>query len=317
MALKIVALTGGVGGSKLADGLATVLPHEHLTLIVNTADDFEHVGLIICPDVDTVIYTLAGVANPQTGWGRANETWSFMQALEELGGPTWFQLGDRDLAVHVERTRRLREGQALSLVIEHIRRSLGVSVRILPMSDQPVRTIVLTEEGELPFQRYFVERKCEPRVTGFRYAGIETALPGPGVLDAIAEADAVVFCPSNPWVSLDPILSVRGIREAVQAKPVLGVSPIVGGKAIKGPAAKMYKEMGIQPSAITFTEHYHDLLSGVLIDAQDEGLLQTGAPPEVHVRVTNTIMKDREDRKRLAAEVLAFCTDELLIGAPA
>jgi LPPG:FO 2-phospho-L-lactate transferase len=317
MALKVVALTGGVGGSKLADGFAAVLPPEHLTLIVNTADDFEHVGLMICPDVDTVIYTLAGIANPQTGWGRANETWSFMQALDELGGPTWFQLGDRDLAVHVERTRRLREGQALSLVIEHIRRSLGVSVRILPMSDQSVRTIVLTAEGELPFQRYFVERKCEPRVTGFRYAGVETAQPGPGVLAAIAEADVVVFCPSNPWVSLDPILSVPGIREAVQAKPVIGVSPIVGGKAIKGPAAKMYKEMGIQPSALTFVEHYHDFLSGILIDTQDEGLLQIAAPSGVSVGVTNTVMKDREDRRRLAEEVLAFCINELLIGAPA
>jgi LPPG:FO 2-phospho-L-lactate transferase len=310
MALNVVALAGGVGGSKLVNGLAEVLPTKQLTVIANTGDDFEHLGLTICPDLDTLVYTLAGIANPQTGWGRVDETWGFLETLEALGGPTWFRLGDRDLALHHERTRRLNEGQSLSEVTKHVCRVLELSVNIIPMSDHSVRTIVDTDEGELSFQKYFVARRCEPHVNGFRYDGVETALPAPGVIEALSAADLVVLCPSNPWVSLDPILAVKGIRDTVAEKLVVGVSPIVGGKAIKGPAAKMYSEMGIQPSALTVVEHYRDLLRGMVIDAQDVHLTSDIQALEIQVRVTNTIMVNLRDRIRLAEEVLDFATEE-------
>ncbi|UCF62137.1 MAG: 2-phospho-L-lactate transferase [Anaerolineaceae bacterium] len=309
MALNVVALAGGVGGSKLVHGLAEILPEGKLTVIANTGDDFEHLGLTICPDLDTLVYTLAGLANPQTGWGRAGETWGFLETLETLGGPTWFQLGDRDLALHHERTRRLKEGQSLSEVTRHICQALDISINLLPMSDHPVRTIVDTDDGELAFQDYFVARRCEPRVKGFRFAGVETASPAPGVIEALGTADLVVLCPSNPWVSLDPILAVKGIRDAVVEKAVVGVSPIVGGKAIKGPAAKMYSELGIQPSALTVVEHFGDLLKGMVIDTQDEHLAIDIEALDVHVRVTNTIMMNVRDRIRIAEEVLEFGTE--------
>ena len=314
MALNIVALAGGVGGSKLVNGLAEILPRGQLTVIANTGDDFEHLGLTICPDLDTLVYTLAGLANPQTGWGRVDETWGFLETLEALGGPTWFQLGDRDLALHHERTRRLKEGQSLSEVTMHICQALDISVNLLPMSDHPVRTIVDTDEGELAFQDYFVARRCEPRVKGFRFAGVETAPPAPGVMETLSTADLVVFCPSNPWVSLDPILAVKGIRDAVAEKPVVGVSPIVGGKAIKGPAAKMYSELGIQPSALTVVEHYQDLLYGILIDNQDEHLAPEIQAVDIRVRVTNTIMMNLQDRMRLAREVINFAAEMMKEG---
>ena len=314
MALNVVALAGGVGGLKLVNGLAEILPSGQLTVIANTGDDFEHLGLTICPDLDTLVYTLAGLANPQTGWGRVDETWGFLETLEALGGPTWFQLGDRDLALHHERTRRLKEGQSLSEVTMHICQALDISVNLLPMSDHPVRTIVDTDEGELAFQDYFVARRCEPRVKGFRFAGVETAPPAPGVIETLSTADLVVFCPSNPWVSLDPILAVKGIRDAVAEKPVVGVSPIVGGKAIKGPAAKMYSELGIQPSALTVVEHYQDLLYGILIDNQDEHLAPEIQALDIRVRVTNTIMMNLHDRMRLAREVLDFAAEMMKEG---
>ncbi len=309
MALNVVALAGGVGGSKLVSGLAEILPGDQLTVIANTGDDFEHLGLTICPDLDTLVYTLAGLANPETGWGRVDETWGFLETLETLGGPTWFQLGDRDLALHHERTRRLKEGQLLSEVTRHICRALDISVNLLPMSDHPVRTIVDTDDGELAFQDYFVARRCEPRVKGFRFAGVDKASPAPGVIEALNSTNLVVLCPSNPWVSLDPILAVKGIRNAVVEKPVVGVSPIVGGKAIKGPTAKMYLELGIQPSALTVVKHFGDLLKCVVIDAQDEHLAADIEALDIHVRVTNTIMTDLQDRKRLASEVLDFAME--------
>ena len=310
MALNVVALAGGVGGSKLVNGLAEILPTNQLTVIANTGDDFEHLGLTICPDLDTLVYTLAGIANPQTGWGRVDETWGFLETLEALGGPTWFRLGDRDLALHHERTRRLSEGQSLSEVTMHVCQALELSVNLLPMSDQPVRTIVDTDEGSLTFQDYFVARRCEPHVKGFRFDGVETALPAPGVIEALSTADLVVLCPSNPWVSLDPILAVKGIRDTVAERPVVGVSPIVGGKAIKGPAAKMYSELGIQPSALTVVEHFRDLLRGMVIDAQDEHLAPDIQAIGIQVRVTNTIMDNLQDRIRLAEEVLYFAREE-------
>ncbi len=304
--MNIVALAGGVGGAKLADGLAAALPPSDLAVVVNTADDFEHLGLAISPDLDTVVYTLAGVANPRTGWGRAGETWSFLEALRALGGPTWFRLGDKDLATHAERTRRLRQGEPLSQATRAIRTGLGVRVEVLPMSDDPVRTVVETDEGDLPFQEYFVARQCRPRVRGFRFVGADTAQPAPGVMAAIAQADAVVLCPSNPWVSLDPILAVSGIRQAASAKPALAVSSIVGGRALKGPAAKMFQELGIRPSATAIAEHYKDLLSGLVIDGLDSDLEGGIRALGIEVLVADTVMKTRADRRRLAEEVVAF-----------
>ena len=206
--MNILALAGGVGGAKLAHGLARILPPEDLTIIVNTGDDFEHLGLYISPDLDTVCYTLAGLANPDTGWGRVDETWNAMADLKRLGAPDWFNLGDRDLATHLERTRRMKAGQTLSQVTREFCKAWGVRHTVLPMSDQPVRTIVETDEGDLPFQEYFVHRHCEPRVKSFRFDGLSTASPAPGVREAIQSADAIILCPSNPWVSIDPILSV-------------------------------------------------------------------------------------------------------------
>ena len=271
--MKIVALAGGVGGAKLADGLAQILPPADLTIVVNTGDDFEHLGLLICPDVDTVCYTLAGLANPRTGWGRRTETFHTLENIQNLGGPDWFQIGDKDLATHLERTRRLREGQSLSQITLHFCQAWGVRHLVLPMSDQSVRTIVDTrEDGELSFQEYFVHRKCEPKVRGFRFSGIESAQPAPGVLKSIQEADAVVLCPSNPWVSIDPILALPGLRSALAAKIVLAVSPIIGGQTVKGPAAKMYTELGFRPSALAVARHYADFLTGFILDMVDEAM---------------------------------------------
>jgi LPPG:FO 2-phospho-L-lactate transferase len=302
--MKIVALAGGVGGAKLADGLAQVLPAGDLTVIVNTGDDFQFLGLSICPDVDTVCYTLAGLANPDTGWGRKEETFKALENIRRLGGPSWFNIGDQDLGIHLERTRRLAEGQFLSEIMADFCRAWGIKTRVLPMSDQPVQTIVETAEaGDLAFQEYFVHRKCEPRVTGFRFEGIEQAQPAPGVLEAIASARAVIFCPSNPWVSIDPILSVMGIRKGIDEAsiPVIAVSPIIGGETVKGPAAKMSRELGIEPSALAVAQHYGGLLSGFVLDKVDERLL---SEMPVSAWAMDTIMKTREDRRRLAEDVL-------------
>ena len=300
--MKIVALAGGVGGAKLADGLAQLLPSADLTIVVNTGDDFEHLGLFICPDVDTVCYTLAGLANPRTGWGRRAETFHTLENIQNLDGPDWFQIGDKDLATHLERTRRLREGQSLSQITLHFCQAWGVRHLVLPMSDQPVRTIVDTrEDGELSFQEYFVHRKCEPKVRGFRFSGIESAQPAPGVLKSIQEADAVVLCPSNPWVSIDPILALPGLRSALAAKIVLAVSPIIGGQTVKGPAAKMYTELGFRPSALAVARHYADFLTGFILDMVDEAMAKECKVP---VTITHTIMKNRNDRRRLAQDVL-------------
>lgn len=306
MALRVVALAGGVGGAKLVDGLARVLPPEYLTVIVNTGDDFEHVGLDICPDLDTIVYTLAGVANPKTGWGRAGETWNFLGTLDELGGPTWFRLGDRDLALHVERTRRLRSGWTLSEFTQQVCERFNIDVRVIPMSDDPVRTIVVTHEGELPFQEYFVAQRCEPVVCGFRFQGVELAKPAPGVVEALSTADAVVFCPSNPWVSLDPILAVPGIQPAIQSKIVVGVSPIIGGKAIKGPTDKIYRELGIAPSALAVAEHYRQILTGFVCDREDHLLAEEIGQLGMKTLVSNTVMRGLDDRHRLALEIMAF-----------
>ena len=302
--MKIVALAGGVGGAKLSDGLAQILNSKELTIIVNTGDDFEHLGLCISPDLDTVCYTLAELSNPDTGWGRREDTFNVLDYLQKIGGPSWFRLGDRDLATHIERTRRLKAGQPLSQITRDFCHIWKVQPPILPMSDQSVRTIVETvEDGALAFQEYFVHRKCEPRVRGFRFVGVESAHPAPGMMDAIKQADAVVLCPSNPWVSIDPILALSGIRLALADKCVVAVSPIINGQTIKGPAAKMYAEMGIQPSALAVTRHYGNLLTGFIMDSCDSNLSREMTTP---IFITNTIMKTDDDRCHLAEDVLNF-----------
>lgn len=305
MALRIVALAGGGGGAKLADGLARALPPGALTVIVNTGDDFTHFGLRICPDLDTVCYTLAGLDNPETGWGLAGESWSAIGAAARLGGPDWFRLGDHDLGTHLERTRRLGLGQPLSAITRDLCQAWKIETRVLPMCDQPVATMVDTaEHGELAFQEYFVRERCAPRVRGFRFAGIEQAIPAPGALQAIAAADAVVFCPSNPWVSIDPILSVAGMRAALQGKRVLAVSPILGGQTVKGPAAKMYTELGIQPSALAVARHYTGLLTDFVLDRIDHPLADQISGLGMRAHTLDTLMSTPQERLRLAQDVL-------------
>jgi LPPG:FO 2-phospho-L-lactate transferase len=307
--MKIVALAGGVGGAKLAHGLAQILSPDELTIIVNTGDDFEHYGLYISPDLDTVCYTLAGLANPETGWGRVNETWNVIQNASRLGGPGWFNLGDQDLGTHLERTRRVREGQTLSQITKDFCQAWGVGHTVLPMSDQPVRTIVETDEGELAFQEYFVHRRCEPRVRGFRFDGIDSAEPAPGAKEAIDCADAIILCPSNPWVSVDPILKVFArasspLRSAQRG--CIAISPIIGGQTVKGPAAKMYSELGIEPSAFAVANHYRGLATGFVLDEVDRQLDESVRSLTMRTLVTNTLMKSHDDRKRLASDVLNF-----------
>ena len=302
--MKIAALAGGVGGSKLAYGLARVLPVHDLTIIVNTGDDFEHLGLHISPDLDTVCYTLAEIENPVKGWGRRDETYNFLECLKSIGGPDWFMLGDRDLATHIERTKRLREGQLLHQITFDFCRAWGVQHTVLPMSNDPIRTMVITKnDGILPFQEYFVHRNCEPEVRGFRFEGSKFAHPAPGVLEALAQADAIVLCPSNPWVSIDPIMKVRGIRSVFSHKIVIAVSPLIAGKTIKGPAAKMFLEMGIRPSALAVANHYGDIISGFILDRLDESLSSQIAIP---VLVCDIHMNSREKRLHLAQDVLNF-----------
>ena len=300
--MKIVALAGGVGGAKLAHGLAQILPPEDLTVIVNTGDDFEHLGMNISPDLDTVCYTLAGLANPETGWGRVNESWNTFKNIEKLGGPNWFRLGDQDIATHLERTRRMKEGQSLSQITKDFCAAWGIKHTVLPMSDSPVRTMVDTDEGELAFQEYFVHRHCEPRVKGFRFDGVNSAEPAPGAREAIDSAEAIVICPSNPWVSVDPILRV--IQKI--NKPVIAISPIIGGKTVKGPAAKMYSELGIEPSALAVAEHYRNILAGFVLDSVDSEIENNIKQLGIRTLVTDTLMNNLTDRTRLAQDVLNF-----------
>ena len=303
----IVALAGGVGGAKLAVGLAAVLPPQQLTIIVNTGDDFEHMGFTICPDLDTVMYTLAGVNNPETGWGRAGETWQFMSEMKRLRGADWFQLGDRDLAVHVLRSVALRRGEPLSKITHDLATRFGIKHAIFPMSDTPVRTRVKTKSGELAFQDYFVRQRCKPRVTGFRFAGARKAR----VPDALARTlhehvDAVVLCPSNPFVSIAPIFSVPAIRAWLKQRtfPVIAVSPIIGGAAIKGPAAKMMQELGVKPTVVEVARHYGNSVDHWVIDQQDARLARTIAGLGKCVTITDTLMSNRRNSVALARQVI-------------
>ncbi|MFZ3237395.1 MAG: 2-phospho-L-lactate transferase [Stellaceae bacterium] len=302
----VVALSGGVGGAKLALGLYNVLPPGALTVVANTGDDFGHLGLSISPDLDTLLYTLAGLDNSETGWGRRGETWTFMAALEALGGETWFRLGDGDLATHVERTSRLAAGESLAAVTDDFRRRLGISARLLPMSDDPVRTRLLTDEGWLDFQDYFVRRHCAPVVREIVFAGAAAARPNPDFLAALADDGLrmVVICPSNPLISIDPILSLPGVRGALRAcrAPVVAVSPIIGGKAVKGPTAKMMAELGLPVDATSVARHYGGLLDHYVVDAADA---DAAGEIDIPVTATRTLMETMADREALARVVLA------------
>ena len=306
----IVALAGGVGGARLAVGLAAVLPPRQLAIVVNTGDDFQHLGFTICPDLDTVMYTLAGVNDRIAGWGRADESWNFIDTLRELGGEIWFRLGDRDLAVHVLRTLALRDRVPLSEVTRRLALRLGVRHAILPMSETPVRTRVRTDRGELSFQDYFVRLRCRPRVRGFRFVGSRNATP-PAPLRNVLRGEAVsavVLCPSNPYLSIAPILAVPEIGAWIRRRgfPVVAVSPIVGGTAVKGPAAKLMRELGEQPSALGVVRHYGNLVDGWVIDRCDAKLKPEIEREGKRVLVTDTLMTSRSKSVRLAKATLAF-----------
>ncbi len=302
---RVVVLTGGVGGAKLVLGLVNLLPPAGVTAIVNTGDDFRHLGLHVSPDVDTLLYTLCGRANRAQGWGREDESWSFMAALAELGGPAWFKLGDRDLALHVLRTQALASGATLFAFTQRVAERWGIAATVLPMSDDPVATEIATAGGALAFQRYFVEHRCEPVATGIAFAGAAQARPAPGVIEAIGDRDtrAILIAPSNPYLSVDPILAVPGIRAALAAAtaPVVAVSPIVGGDAVKGPTAKLMREFGAPVSDRTIAGHYAGLIDGLLVD---------GRAPAVDLGVasacTDTLMHDLNDRIRVARSALGL-----------
>lgn len=304
----IVALAGGVGGARLANGLAGVLQPGELLVAVNVGDDFEHLGLTICPDIDTVTYTLAGLNDRERGWGVKDESWAFMDTLRKLGGPDWFALGDRDLAKHVLRTDRLRRGDTLTAITQDIARACGIVQTIVPVSDDPVRSIVETDEGALPFQDYFVRRRCEPVFRGIRYEGAETARPAPALLAALDDPalEAIVICPSNPVLSIGPLLAVPGIADALRGRraPCVAVSPFIGGEAVKGPAAKIMRELGIAPGAAALAKPYAGIVDAILCDYDDPGAGTT--MDGIRLIAADTLMRDDIGQRRLARVALAL-----------
>jgi LPPG:FO 2-phospho-L-lactate transferase len=304
----IVALCGGIGGAKLAYGLYQILGPGALTVIVNTGDDFQHLSLQISPDLDTVLYTLGGLSDMDRGWGRAGETWHFMEALAEIGGEQWFNIGDRDMAMHVARTHWLQWGKPLSGFAEKVAQSFGIAANIVPMTDDTVSTWISTEGGLMPFQHYFVKERCEPAMKGVHFEGAGQAKPPLGALAALSDSrlGAVIICPSNPYLSIDPILSIPGMRDAVLAAncPVAAVSPIISGQAVKGPAAKIMTELGVHPSWETVARHYEGLADGILIDESEP--LDGRANYPLSVETAPIVMKSLEDRRRLGHTVLAF-----------
>ncbi len=311
--VKVVALAGGVGGAKLAEGLQQLLG-SGLAVVGNVGDDFELWGLTICPDLDTLMYTLAGVANPQTGWGVAGDTFAALEMLARYGEETWFRLGDRDLATHVLRTAWLRQGLRLTEVTARLADALGVQARLLPVTDAPVRTRVITDEGELNFQDYFVRRRWQPVVREVRFAGAEQARPTPEVLEALEAADAVVICPSNPFVSVEPILAVGDVRARLRhlGKPVVAVTPIVAGEAVKGPTAKLFREFGEEPSALAVARRYADFVTAFVLDERDAHLAPAVEALGVRVAVTDTLMRSAEDRRRVARAALQATQTEVV-----
>lgn len=329
---RIVALAGGVGGAKFADGLARIshpristsepeatgddsqrFEDRLLTVVVNVGDDFDHLGLRICPDLDTVVYTLAGIANPETGWGLASETWQAMEMLARYGGETWFRLGDRDLGLHLFRTAALRQGARLTEVTAAVCARLGIAARVLPVTDSHVPTTLETDQGTLAFQEYFVHRRCEPVVSKIRFDRIEEARPTAEVQAAVEAANLIVICPSNPFVSIEPILGVGDVREWIAHKPVVAVSPIIGGQAVKGPAAKLLREFGYESSSLSVAKHYADFLDAFVIDLVDRDQADEIRRLGIRVLTTDTLMKSVDDRARLAREVLDFALEELKV----
>ena len=300
--MKWLALAGGVGGAKLALGLSKTLPPSQLTIVVNTGDDEVFHGLHVSPDVDTVMYTLAGLSNPETGWGITGETFQALGRLKEYGADAWFNLGDKDLATHIRRTDLLRQGCSLSEVTQSLRSALGVEHPIVPMSDDPVRTMLSTDIGELAMQTWFVKHRCEPAVSEIRFAGAEHAQPAPEFERALSESDALVFCPSNPFVSVAPILAVPGVRDAIEGFNGLrlAVSPIVGGQAIKGPAAKMMGELGIESSCVGVAMQYQGLCDVFVLDDVDGDRARDIEELGMRAAVTNTMMITDADKVRLA-----------------
>ncbi len=302
--MNVTVLTGGVGGAKFVLGLQHCAQITALTAVVNTGDDFSHLGLSISPDIDTLLYTLSGQDNPAQGWGRAGETWSFMAQLRALGGPGWFNLGDGDLALHVLRGARLARGEPLSAITADFAERWGIAAQVLPMSDDPVETWLDTDAGALPFQRYFVEQQCAPKVRAIRFEGAAQAQPAPGVAEAIIAADVLFIAPSNPWLSIDPLVAIPGITAALrQARaPLVVISPLVGGTAVKGPTAKLIAEFGLSPTNAVIAEHYAGLISAMVHDRSD------APPPGLPALATATLMHTLEDKCRVAREALAFAS---------
>lgn len=302
---RVLALSGGVGGAKLVHGL-NLLDDVDLTVVVNTADDFEHIGLLVSPDIDSIVYALGDLADIERGWGRADETWRFMEEIERLGTESWFLMGDRDLAMHVARSAALRNGEKLSAFTARIAARLGIRAAVLPMTNNRVRTMVDTSEGRLEFQRYFVGRRCEPSLIAVDFEGAAEAHPPAEVVAALKPdnvPDIVLICPSNPYLSVDPILAVQGLRDLLvrSGAPIVAVSPIVAGEAVKGPTAKIMRELGLAVTNATISNHYGDLLDGLVVDTSDDapsGALKTLA--------TGTLMRAVDDKVRLARQSVDF-----------
>jgi LPPG:FO 2-phospho-L-lactate transferase len=307
----ILALAGGVGGGKLARGLSAVLPPDQLAIAVNTADDFVHLGLHVSPDIDSVLYALADLNDPERGWGLAGETWNVMAALERLGGETWFKLGDHDLATHILRTRELDAGRSLSAATALLAQRLGVAPEVMPMTDNPVRSVVQTDQGPLDFQDYFVRRQCRPVFQGVTFEGVQHARPSERLRRALDRADAIVITPSNPLVSIDPILAVPGVAQALRRsrRPVVAVSPMVGGKAVKGPLGKMMAERSLEPSALGVARHYGNRVDGWVIDTIDRALAPAIEALGCRVLVRDTIMRTLDDKRRLAQDALTLVSE--------
>ncbi len=317
---RILALTGGVGGAKLALGLANTLNPGQVTFVVNTGDDFEHLGLRICPDIDTLLYTLSNEANPDTGWGRRNETWHCLEALGQLGGETWFRLGDRDLATHLIRTTALTAGASLTTVTQRLSERLGIQHPVLPMCDQNVATMIGSTAGEMAFQHYFVRERCAPNVTGFRFQGSEQATLSPALQELLTapDLDGILICPSNPFLSVDPILAVPGMRAALKAAraPVVAISPIIQGAAIKGPTAKIMAELGLPQDALAVARHYGDLLDGFILDSHDASLLEDVRGSGLDAIATPTLMLTLQDKMNLAKVAVDFVNEITTSNTP-
>lgn len=309
---KYLAISGGIGGAKLALGLSHALDPAQLTVIANTGDDFIHHGLNISPDIDTLLYTLADLNNTELGWGRRDETWGFAEACEQLGMDTWFRLGDKDLAIHLYRTERIRQGASLSEVINELRVKFKIRAEIVPMSDTPVATIVESDIGTLSFQEYFVKNRCKPKVSKIHFAGINEAVPAPAFLQTLDDErlQGIIICPSNPFLSIDPILCLPGIKEKIKksAKPVLVVSPVVDGQSLKGPTSKLMHELNLSCNVLSIAEIYHDIATAIIIDTSDKLAIDKIESLGLSVLSTNIIMNELEEKIELGRQLIELCT---------